>query len=361
MEVSNNNELRFLDTMIILKDNHLKTKWTKKEICSTRILSFLSNHPFQHKYNVLSNLMRRAIRVTDEEYLNDTRKTVFNIAQMNCYPIKLIKRAWYQNLNSERDKIPKKKEEMPDVNHKPMISDNVPTTSNNKQRRTTDFFKMDCELSGNETNIDNGEQKINKQKGFSGAVKKPLNSHKFAGLTYIRGLSNKIIRDLKEYHLGDIKIAHKPVNKLGRIYSNLKDKIGKMDKKDVIYKLNCKDCESSYIGHTGQLVSQRMQNHKYTCRPGSKNKTAPLSDHAKNSNHSFQLDQPELLYTVPNKFKRQVVENICITKNISKGVNYKTDIGVVGSFYSAVIDKLTISNITGTSPNVNVANTTTTQ
>jgi len=337
----------------------------------------LSNHPSKYKINTLSNLIQRDINIADSRYLEDVKKEIFNIVIDNCYPLKLIKRLWFQIKGTKHCPTNNSNTSIIDDNVTSLVNIE-PSTSietsiiNSQQHQDTKkmTIKEEEEEAGAEKKEEGEEEKTyyanrNSNQGKSmnntspqetcmskkngqphrnttkNVINKQQASTKFASVTYVNSLSQKVVKDLKDYDLNNIKYAYKPINKLNRIYSNMKDNIPEVDKKNVVYKVFCKDCDSFYIGQTGQTVKERMTNHAYTCNKNSKNKTA-LSEHAVEKTHKFDLEHPSILYEVKQKGRRQVVEGICITKNIKKAVNYKTDIGVVGTFYSAVIDRLKI-------------------
>jgi len=49
-----------------------------------------------------------------------------------------------------------------------------------------------------------------------------------------------------------------------------------------------------------------------------------------------------VLYTVTNRKRREITENICITRKKEEVINYKNDMKVIGTFYSSVVDKINI-------------------
>ena len=48
---------------------------------------------------------------------------------------------------------------------------------------------------------------------------------------------------------------------LRRILSHLKDHVSDDDKSSVVYKINCRDCEASYVGETGRALKTHMSKH----------------------------------------------------------------------------------------------------
>lgn len=57
------------------------------------------------------------------------------------------------------------------------------------------------------------------------------------------------------------------LNKLNKIIKTHKDPIPKQSKKNVVYKINCGDCDASYVGQTGRKLITRIKEHnKYINR-----------------------------------------------------------------------------------------------
>ena len=64
--------------------------------------------------------------------------------------------------------------------------------------------------------------------------------------------------------------ALKQRNMLGQQLFRLKDKADSMKMADVIYKVQCKDCPSSYIDETPRLLDIRLKEHHAKADKGTK-------------------------------------------------------------------------------------------
>ena len=58
-----------------------------------------------------------------------------------------------------------------------------------------------------------------------------------------------------------LQAIFKPSYKLN-VLSKLKSQISLLNKSNVVYKLNCEDCEEFYIGQTTRRLKKRIQEHK---------------------------------------------------------------------------------------------------
>ena len=54
-------------------------------------------------------------------------------------------------------------------------------------------------------------------------------------------------RILRPYN---IRVTHKPITTLRHILTNIKDKEQPHDRQDAVYKINCADCQATYIDET---------------------------------------------------------------------------------------------------------------
>ena len=66
---------------------------------------------------------------------------------------------------------------------------------------------------------------------------------------YIKGTSETISRILQPYN---IHVAHKPTTTLRQLLTDVKDRDEPNNRQGAVYKINCSDCQASYIGETGR-------------------------------------------------------------------------------------------------------------
>jgi len=76
---------------------------------------------------------------------------------------------------------------------------------------------------------------------------------------YINSTSEKFLLIYKDTN---IKLAFFSDNKLNRFIKIQKDAFPKFDNKNVIYKICCEDCETSYVGQTCRKFSNRICEHR---------------------------------------------------------------------------------------------------
>ena len=61
----------------------------------------------------------------------------------------------------------------------------------------------------------------------------------------------------------------------------------------VVYKINCKDCDSFYIGQTGKFLKIRIKQHKYSIKPAQFYNVILV--HLNNNNHNIDFDNSQTI------------------------------------------------------------------
>jgi len=58
-----------------------------------------------------------------------------------------------------------------------------------------------------------------------------------------------------------MRVAHYGVNKLRSIIKAHKDPLPNLCEKNMVYKLNCNNCETTYVGQTKRQLKTRIAEH----------------------------------------------------------------------------------------------------
>ena len=106
-----------------------------------------------------------------------------------------------------------------------------------------------------------------------------------------------------------------------------KDPLDKFDKSGIVYKLTCKVCNATYVGHTShRFLNTRFEEHKNNFhRNGYYNNF--LSKHKKeNVDHEFDCENFEFLHYKSNKSTRKFTEMLHIQKWKENFINLKIDL-----------------------------------
>ena len=83
----------------------------------------------------------------------------------------------------------------------------------------------------------------------------------------------------------------------------------------MVYKINCLDCDSSYVGQTKRKLKTRIKEHKIDIRR-STSEIPVISCHQLNERHELDWDNIKILDTEQSLFKR-ISEMIYIKSQIS--------------------------------------------
>ncbi|XP_071639978.1 uncharacterized protein [Temnothorax longispinosus] len=200
-ELEVNGAIPFLDTLIIKNGNRLLTNWHRKPTFSGRYVNYFSNHPLKYKYNTITSLVDHAILLSDKQFHNSNIKIVKDILRNNCFPEELIDKQINNRLK--------------ELKHRNNITD--------------------C------NNVSN-----------------TFDARKYIALPYIKGLSEDIRRTVNRCGLDVLYTIPK---KLDSIIKRGKDKLENMKETGVVYKIECNDCNASYIGQTLRHLETRVKEH----------------------------------------------------------------------------------------------------
>ncbi|XP_044761573.1 uncharacterized protein LOC123318845 [Coccinella septempunctata] len=87
----------FLDILLIRnEDGTISTNWYTKPTSSGRMLNYRSQHPTSQKIATITNLMFRAIHLSDERFHRENELKITELLTKNNYPTTLVKRVLNQ-------------------------------------------------------------------------------------------------------------------------------------------------------------------------------------------------------------------------------------------------------------------------
>ena len=104
----------------------------------------------------------------------------------------------------------------------------------------------------------------------------------------------------------EIDVAHKPKRSLHSILRIPKDPTAKEDKMNIIYKINCINCDKHYIGQSGRPLKIRIKEHKSAVKRH--DIYSFISLHIDNYGHEFDWDNVEILNRGNTKNAREFLE-----------------------------------------------------
>ena len=114
---------------------------------------------------------------------------------------------------------------------------------------------------------------------------------KYVSAPYVKGATERINRVLKSYKY---QMGGKPSDNLkSEIKANLKDAIAPTENSNLVYKVTCKDCSSTYFGETTKNLSTWITQHKYCFRTG--DNRSQIFRHMIENNHVFDLNETSIV------------------------------------------------------------------
>ena len=135
---------------------------------------------------------------------------------------------------------------------------------------------------------------------------------KFFSLPYVPQLTYKVRRVLDKKM--DVKVVGRPNMSLKSHVTKLKDKQTSDLMSNVVYEVNCGECEMKYVGETKRRLKDRIGEH-YRAVDKRKVQLSALAEHNVKSGHVPQWDSVRILDQERNWFSRRFKEARHIISN----------------------------------------------
>lgn len=135
----------------------------------------------------------------------------------------------------------------------------------------------------------------------------------------------------------DCAIINKNTKKLNYLIGLGKDKLENLEKNNIVYQIDCKNCDASYIGQSLRKLRFRVNEHRRAVNK--KNISSALAKHVLETGHSINFKKPKILDSENNLQLRLFSEmlNIHYQKN---NINYMKDTQFLKNIYKYTIDRL---------------------
>jgi len=150
-------------------------------------------------------------------------------------------------------------------------------------------------------------------------------------LPYVGKLSDDIRRILKNM----VEVRYNIPKKLDTIIRRGKDRLMAGRVTDVVYKIDCKDCEKVYIGQTKRHLSTRINEHKNNIKNTAGNFSV-VSQHRIEFDHDFDWGKLNILHKETNRRKREIAEMFYI-KKFGNNINLQRDTENFNLVYDSII------------------------
>jgi len=271
MEIGGDN-LDFLDLTILKINGRLISNWYRKPTFSGRFLNFHSHHPFTHKRGTILSLVDRVILLSHPRFHQQNFDFVIRVLLENGYPLDVIFSTIRRRLHARCD--------------------------------------------SNSRNVLQNDQ-----------------NQPFFVIPYVSAIANKFIKFFK--NISFTRLAFTCYRKLNTFIKVHKDSLPISSRPNVVYKINCSDCDASYVGQTKRTLGTRISEHRSHIRRVSKQPSV-ITDHRLLTNHDFDWDSVEILDEEINYKKRLVSEMIFIKKQ-KRGLNLQGDTDLLDPIYNDLL------------------------
>ncbi|KYN28332.1 hypothetical protein ALC57_02245 [Trachymyrmex cornetzi] len=244
LEENDDGSVNFLDVTIGVKNNVIIFYLYRKPTDSGRYLNFYSNHPMIHKKGIVFSLLDRIIYLSHPSFHTKNITNMINILLENGYPLEFL------------------------------------------------FSTINCRLKSLIHNSEHKDNTNNRQK----------DNQKFVLLPYANNITEKLKDVYSKYNL---TLTYKPTNTLSKFITTGKDKLNIMEKSHVVYRIDCCDCESSYVGQTKRKLGTRIKEHKADIKKS--NGISVVSQHRIDCNHDMDWQNVKILDSEPFFYKRAIL------------------------------------------------------
>lgn len=174
---------------------------------------------------------------------------------------------------------------------------------------------------------------INKHEDISDKTQE--NASSFFTVPYLPSVTEQFRNIIKNTN---IRLSFFSLNKLKKFIRAHKDNIPKKCKNNVVYKLNCSDCDASYVGQTSRMLKTRISEHRSQINRSVTNYSV-ITNYRLLFYHDFCWNDVEVLDEIPFHNKRLISEMLHI-KRQRNGLNLQMDTDNLPALYHDIINKL---------------------
>ena len=130
-------------------------------------------------------------------------------------------------------------------------------------------------------------------------------------LPYIEGTIEKLWQILRSDKIGSTFYTE---NTLCKLLCKPKDQVATEDKNNIVYQIDCNNCEAVYFGESKQSLKSRSDEHKRSVRNCDSDKNE-IVKHCWEADHNFSWDQKKVVDRESRLIPRKMKETIHSLKN----------------------------------------------
>jgi hypothetical protein len=179
--------------------------------------------------------------------------------------------------------------------------------------KETDTIKYIVEVNNVDINVDKAirRKRIASVLDQTTSLKRDAPKHKWIRIPFLGRLSGKISRVLRKF---DLRPAFYSVNRIRDLFASTKDPIP-LPERSGVYRLECADCPTVYIGQTGRKLRDRTAEHESAVRNNAPERSN-FAAHLLGCGHSFSKSNgTRLLHPAVRGPRLTALEEIEIRKH----------------------------------------------
>jgi len=282
LEMSIDNKINFLDVTIILNDRIMMFDIYEKPTNTGRYINYYSRHPSAQKRSIVYGLIDRTILLSHPMFHEKNLRAVIITLLNNCFPLAYI----FETINRR-----------------------IRTLSNT----------IDLDIKKNDQHLQ-------------------LNQRNFFTIPYVKSISESFLPFIKKY---GYNISFSVPNTLNKFIKRGKDKIEHIAQNDVVYKINCLNCNSSYVGQTKRKLGTRLKEHRLDINKKN-GLLSVVSKHRLENSHEMDWSGAEIL-DIESSFTKRIVSEMVNIKRQCNALNKQSDTDLLPDVYLPIIGALSPS------------------
>ncbi|KYQ57494.1 hypothetical protein ALC60_03456 [Trachymyrmex zeteki] len=126
-------------------------------------------------------------------------------------------------------------------------------------------------------------------------------------------------------------MAYRGINKLNKFIKAQKDRLLQSSQSNLVYRIDCKDCDASYVGQMSRCLKTRINEHRNYINRNT-TQLSVITQHRLESSHEFDWNNLHILDKEKIQYKRLLSEMIHIKKQ-KAGLNLQNDTMNLNTLY----------------------------
>jgi len=161
-----------------------------------------------------------------------------------------------------------------------------------------------------------------------------IETTKWFTIQYVSNFSERFRRVIVGTRL---KLAYHSLNKLNKFIKVQKDPLSNLQKKNVVYKICCSDCDAFYVGQTGRLLKTRVAEHRNHSRRNAP--SVSVIANVMHRSHEMNWNNVEVL-VVEKFYHKLLISEMLYIKRQRNGLNLQTDTDCLNRGYTSIFNYL---------------------